>query len=354
MNTFRRSHALMWFFGLALLAASVAGAGWVLHSSAGYRTGSAAADETNGNVRRVVCFGHVDLEGGIASLYPTQPGRVEHVHVKENQEVKAGDVLISLDKRQAQLLVKQAQADLNAAQIQLELAKKGVDQQRIKETEQQAVLDAVRFKLQAADLVLSRMVDLRNLQTNDKEIEAARARREELKAVLRGEEKKLEELKLNDPHLNIRRAQSDVAAKQARLDQAALGLSECDLTAPADGTVLRVLVSRGEMLGSAPKQPAVLFCPKGPRIIRAEVEQEFASWITEGQSTSIQDDTRATGTWRGKVLRISDWYTHRRSILQEPLQWNDVRTLECIIALDPGQPPLRIGQRVRVTIGNGG
>ena len=35
----------------------------------------------------------------------------------------------------------------------------------------------------------------------------------------------------------------------------------------------------------------------------------------------------------------------------EPLQFNDVRTLECLIALNPGQPPLRIGQRVRVLIG---
>ena len=34
----------------------------------------------------------------------------------------------------------------------------------------------------------------------------------------------------------------------------------------------------------------------------------------------------------------------------EPLQFNDVRTLECIIELDPGQPLLRIGQRVRVQL----
>jgi hypothetical protein len=35
------------------------------------------------------------------------------------------------------------------------------------------------------------------------------------------------------------------------------------------------------------------------------------------------------------------------------LQYNDVRTLECLIDIDPGQPPLRIGQRVLVqVIGN--
>jgi hypothetical protein len=47
---------------------------------------------------------------------------------------------------------------------------------------------------------------------------------------------------------------------------------------------------------------------------------------------------------------MADWYTQRRLVNEEQLQLKDVRTLECLIALDPGQPPLLIGQRVRVTI----
>ena len=128
-------------------------------------------------------------------------------------------------------------------------------------------------------------------------------------------------------------------------------MEDCLLSAPVDGTGLRILVGPGDMLAPQPKQPAVLFCANGQRIIRAEVEQEFARGVAVGQAASVQDETTADGaTWNGQVLRVSDWYTHRRSILEEPLQLNDVRTLECLIALDPGQPPLRIGQRVRVTI----
>ena len=99
------------------------------------------------------------------------------------------------------------------------------------------------------------------------------------------------------------------------------------------------------------KITGVLFCPDGPRLVRAEVEQEYASQVQVGQSATVQDDSGAAGTWHGRVARLSDWYTRRRSTLDEPLQLNDVRTLECLIALDPGQPPLRIGQRIRVTIG---
>jgi hypothetical protein len=116
-----------------------------------------------------------------------------------------------------------------------------------------------------------------------------------------------------------------------------------------------MLVSEGEVLGPNPRQPAVLFCPSGPRIIRAEVEQEYARFVANGQKATIQDDSTGTGTWHGRVKRLSDWYTQPRPNLPETLPLNDVRTLEAIIELDPNQPPLRIGQRVRVKMeGSGG
>jgi multidrug resistance efflux pump len=155
-----------------------------------------------------------------------------------------------------------------------------------------------------------------------------------------------------DPQIGVKLAEQNVAAKRTDLEKAELGLKECTVTAPSKGTVLRLNVAEGETLGPSPRQPALMFCPDGPRIIRAEVEQEFADHVSVGQTAVVIDDATAEGSWTGKVARLSDWYTHRRSILLEPLQYNDVRTLECVIELAPGQAPLRIGQRVRVMIGS--
>src|SRR5262249_39765863 len=142
--------------------------------------------------------------------------------------------------------------------------------------------------------------------------------------------------------------------KKEKLERAELALDECLLKAPADGTILRVLVRQGEVLAAQAKSPAIQFCPKGPLIIRAEVLQEWASKVEPGQFASIEDDTHHGARWTGKVISVSDWFTHRRSILPEPYQFNDVRTLECLVSIDAGGPPLRIGQRVRVTIKQGG
>ena len=62
-------------------------------------------------------FGHADVEEGVASLHPLQPGQVDKVHVKESQAVRSGEVLVSLDKRLADCLVRQLRA-LREAEIQ--------------------------------------------------------------------------------------------------------------------------------------------------------------------------------------------------------------------------------------------
>lgn len=344
-----RPDRLLWFCGLALLGVSIAGAGWVLHSHAGGPDGAAPEPPDQG----VVCFGHVDVEHGITSLYPLQPGRVVEVMARETQLVKAGEVLLRLDDTLARQRLREAEADLDAAQAQLGQARKAPEQQEARLAQQREAVEALARKAAAARHALARKRRLQELQQlNAEEVKVGEELVKEAEAGARAEKAKLGELELLDPGVLVRRAEADVAAKQARVEQAKKGVEETALRAPVDGTILRVLVGPGEVLGPQPVKPALFFCPNGPRLIRAEVEQEFAGRVKAGYPAAIQDDTTVKDSrWRGQVVRVGDWYTHRRSILQEPLQFNDVRTLECIVELEPGQPPLRIGQRVRVTIG---
>jgi multidrug resistance efflux pump len=349
MTTCRRYLSRFGFLGLALLVVSMSGAtGGLKHSERGPPSETAAPPPG----QSLVCFGYVDLEQGIASLYPLLPGRVTQVEVRETEAVKAGTVLLRLDDHLARLRVKEEEGNLEAARLLFSEAQELPAQQQSRLAQQRAVIEAAQHRATGACHLLARQKELEKIQQLNPEVVAtAEAAVRELEAVERAEQAKLRELELTDLSVVLKRAQVEVDVRQAQLEQAGRGVEDCLLRAPVDGTVLRILVGPGDMLAPQPKQPAVLFCAKGQRIIRAEVEQEFARGVAVGQAASVQDDTSADGaTWNGQVLRVSDWYTHRRSILEEPLQLNDVRTLECLIALDPGQPPLRIGQRVRVTI----
>lgn len=350
-----RRHPWFWMTVLAVLTATAAGANWYFHyhsAAPPQQPDSASTHARTDENQPIVCFGHVDVEQGVRSLYPLQPGRVAEVPVKETDFVRANTVLLRLDDHLAALLVKEAQADLGAAKAQLSQARTGPAQHRSRVAQQKEAIEATRQRLSAARHGLERKQSLLKIQQlSGEEVSAALDLVKELEAALRAEQEKLRELELFDPQVPIVRAEAEIAVKEARLAQAQRGLDECALRAPEDGDILRILVGAGDVLGNQPRQPAILFCPKRPRFIRAEVAQEFAGRLQVGQPAFIQDDTRVSDTWKGQVLRISDWYSQRRSIIQEPLQVNDIRTLECIIQVDQGHKPLRIGQRMRVTIG---
>jgi multidrug resistance efflux pump len=293
----------------------------------------------------------VDVEQGVAALYPLQPGLVVHIEARENEEVEAGAPLLQLDDTVAQAQVREAEADVKAAEAQLAEALTLPDRQRDKVAAQRAVIEARRRELEAARARRDRAERLSRSQlASAEEARAASEAVAALEAGIQAEEAKLRILERAEPARLIERARQDVEARQARLKKALFALKHCTLWAPCKGTVLRVLVREGEALGPNPHEPAIFFCPSGPRIIRAEVEQEFAGRVAIGQRAHIQDDSTGGGSWTGRLRRISDWYAQRRSILLEPRQFNDVRTLECIVDLDPNQPPLHIGQRVRVLL----
>lgn len=355
MRTASRTTRVFWLLGLLILVGSAAGASWVLYAHSGElvpqnrpRSGDSAPAIENEVV--AVAVGYADIRGVLRSLHPVQQGRVEKVDAQEGQKVKAGELLLSLDKSHTEALVRQAQADLVIAQTQLEQARKLIEQQALREAQQSDAIKVAQSQLSKAESELKRQEGLRG-QINENLIEIAQANVTAARLGLSVEEKKLRELQLNDPRLTIRSAEAAVAAKQAQLDQARKALEECDLRAPEAGTVLRLTVGRGDVLGSQPKQPAVLFLPNEPFIIRAELDQETASRVQEGQKVLIEDDTKAGATWTGKVQQVGNSYLQRRPSILDPFQINTTgenRLLECIVVLDPEQRPLRYHQRVRV------
>jgi multidrug resistance efflux pump len=302
----------------------------------------------------VVCFGTVDLESGTTSLAPLQPGRVTEVLVHENQAVAQGAELVRLDDAAPRSRLAEAEAALGLSRLALEQARKRPEQHRSQIARQQSTLQLVRDRLAAARDLLARRQKLA-LQPNALaavDVAASELQVRELEHLERFESERLAELHTQDVESDARRAEFEVAIAEARRDQARLAVDECRLQAPRSGTILRIMASPGDVVGMQPGQAALLFAADGPQVIRATVEQEFAPRLNEGQAAVVRDDSDASQSWRGHVARLAGWYSQRRTVLHDPSQMSDVRTLECVIVLDEGQPRLRLGQSVRVTVGN--
>jgi multidrug resistance efflux pump len=348
-------NTMKWFLilGIILLLVGV-GVGAAIHYplSAVRYPPEKSADSEQPIAEGVVCTGYVDLEHGIRSLAPLRPGRIVKILAKENQHAEAGAAILRLEDQDAAFQLEAAEAAVTMAEVQLEEALKLDEQQRARLAQQQAAKLAASFRLDAARQMLRRKEDQLkdNLAAAD-EVSMTRAEVKALEQQERAEIEKLAELKTVDPALAVRKVKAQLKLAQIQRDQARRQLDECTLKAPAAGTVQHISVGAGDIVTGNPAQPIVRFAPDEPPLVRAEVDQEFVDRIRVEQSALIRDDTHSGANWRGKVQRIAGWYEQRRPTSQDPLAFTDVRTVECLISIDPGQSPLRIGQRMRVMIG---
>lgn len=302
--------------------------------------------------RRSVAVAFVDVEEGTTPLYPMRPGRVVELPVREGVSVKQGDVLLRVDDSLARIDLERAKLDLQGAEVRLRSAKNLVAKHKGQIEALREAVEVQKAEQAEAEAGLSKAQRFfeNKLGGTREDVLILEKKVARATAGVRAKQKELESVQAMDATDAVRAAEVEIANKKEQIKAAEKGVEECVLRAPRDGSMLRLLVNVGEVLGPSPQRPALVFCSSGPRIVRAEVEQEFAGRIRLGQNATIRDDATGGGNWKGKVTRVSDWYAHRRSILFEPMQYNDMRTMEVILSVEPNSTPLKIGQRVLVTL----
>lgn len=336
---------------LVLLAGSIAGTAWWLNRPGGGPLPDPPPAEID-----VYCTGRVDAAGQVTALDPAQPGRVVEVHVTEGATVAAGQPLVRLDDSVARARLVQAQAAHDAAQVELDVALRDKERVPNQIAARDALLKAAAARVEAARNLLRQRKDQQQVTPLGKpEQEALEAQVRELEQMAASQRLELEDLKKIDPELRVRAARAKLKAAEADRDLAAKAVADYVLTAPGPGTILRLQAARGGLIAPGAAAPAVVFAPAGPPVVRAEVDQESLGRVAVGMPAEVQDENHPDGpVWKGRVRQIARWVAQRRSFVLEPGEVNDVRTVECVVELDPPAEGLWIGQRMRVRIVRGG
>jgi multidrug resistance efflux pump len=334
------------------------------------------ASGKNGSPGKVVVFGHVsgDNGPGYIPIFPEgfpQPCLVKKVLAKEGQEVAVDTPLIEFDSELADLKVKEARAGLERAKSAqnryaslLEQAVMAEKAQPKAIEVQQTILNGKQKEVDAAETAwkeAKRQLGEIGVDKDPKVIEA-KQKMEGAQEQLNAEKLKLDMLKTFDI-VSKKRKEAEAGAAEAKaavdiqegmLDEALLGKRMMTLKSRTAGKIVRCMVSDGMTFGPQTKQPAFLLQTNDPIVIRAEVDQEWASRVAAGQNADIYDDGDSNLKWKGKVVRVADIFLPKRvsSSVPEGLALNETLVLECIISVDQVDKsfPLRIGQRVKVNI----
>jgi len=171
-------------------------------------------------------------------------GILQKVYFSEGAPVKKGQLLFTIDKRTFQAAVQSAKAALAKANADLAQAR-----QRTDVIQAQAELADVQATYSRAQSDLNRMKPLaKEKAVTELELDAAVAAEKSAKANVDAKLANLKNLE-DQVKYTIERADAEVLAAKARLTQAALDLSYCDIYSPLNGIIGFLQVDEGNLVG---------------------------------------------------------------------------------------------------------
>ncbi len=289
--------------------------------------------------------GRVESWGGEIRIAAEASGTVTRVVVKENDSVKAGDVLLVLDDRDARLRLRAAQATEALRERQRDsgsVSKSVRDRRKIQDNFAEAERDVHEARIDLDQALL----DLASNKGNAKKVTEARTALAEAKKNLK--EKREAWIEKQDEENAPLPTRSESALTNARtaLALAERALERTRIRAPSDGTVLRLNIRAGEAVAPSPQSPVAVMGDISRLRVRAEVEERDISKIRIGQTVTIKSNSFPKQEFSGKVYQIAKSLGGRRLSARGPRKPTDLDVLETMIEVKGAD--LLPGMRVEV------
>ncbi|HTV45828.1 MAG TPA: HlyD family secretion protein [Stellaceae bacterium] len=233
-------------------------------------------------------------------------GRVATVDVHDNERVKAGQVLFTLDQRPFRIAVEEAKAQLAAVKLQIEAMKATYQEKKADAAATEATLMYQQRELQRQQRLLS--TGTASQSQYDQTNHAYKIAREQLAAKAEDVASALASLG-GDPDIPVD-DHPMVQHAQAALDRAELNLSYTVVRAPEDGIVTKVdQLQVGDWVQGVDtgSMPTTLFSlVSAKRIwVTANFKETQLTHMHPGQDATIAIDTYPDVVFHAKVQSLS-------------------------------------------------
>ena len=234
------------------------------------------------------------------------PGRVEKVLVEEGSRVKAGTVLIELEREELALAVAAAEAGVTTVEAGLAKVLAGTRDEEIQQDE--AAVEQARANAQICKLTLERMENLlRDNSIAKANYDGAKARCDAALAQLRAAQAQYEMAKAGPTKEDIALAQAQVEQAKAAVASAKRQLENATIRSPTDGVVAKRNVEPGEVV-SPPMMPGeelITIVDMTTLKTTVNVSENRVQDVQLGQEAVIAVDGFPDETVPGKVSKIS-------------------------------------------------
>ncbi|MGE7367568.1 HlyD family secretion protein [Neorhizobium sp. NPDC001467] len=259
---------------------------------------------TNG--RFLVSTDDAYIEGDIATITPKVTAFVSKVNVIANQQVKAGDTLVTLDNGDYQNALDQANAAIETQKLSLTRidAQIAAGNASVEQAEAQQV--ALQAAVRGAEITQKRQTELQSKSAGTAaDLDQANIALDQAKANLVGGQASIASAKANITILEAQKkeAEGQIRTLELRRDKAARDLSFTILKAPYDGVVGNRSVQEGDLVSSGQRLMALV--PTRQLYIDANFKETQIQHLQPGSKVGVHVDAYSDDTITGTVESIS-------------------------------------------------
>ncbi|MBY3271550.1 HlyD family secretion protein [Rhizobium laguerreae] len=244
---------------------------------------------TNG--RFMVSTDDAYIEGDIATISPKVTGYVAKVNVVANQEVKAGDVLATLDNGDYQNALDLAQAQIVTEQLSLQRIDAQIEGANASLVQAQAQKVALEAAVRGAEITQKRQSDLQAKSVGTAaDLDNANIALDQAKANLAGGDANITAAQANITILRAQRKEAEGSVRSLEISRgkAVRDLSFTVLKAPYDGIVGNRSVQEGDLV--SPGQRLMALVPVRQLYIDANFKETQIQHLVPGSKVNVHVD----------------------------------------------------------------
>jgi membrane fusion protein (multidrug efflux system) len=314
------------------------------------------------------------IEKKMNPIIPRVSGYVDQVYVKDNDFVKKGDTLFTIDQRDFKIKIEEANAALVAAEGSFEVSKADISGAVANVAVSDANVQSASGNIEAAKIRLGRLTSDYNRYNNlyqnhsitKQQYEQALAAKQEAETQVRilqqqqkasSFQKSVIEAKSKVSNKQTEVAAANIKRAQAQLEAAKLNLSYTVVTAAIDGQVSKVDIQPGQLVQAG--QSLFQIINNASAWVIANFKETQLNKMVEGQKVTIKVDAYPDYNFQGTITSFSPATGARFSLLPpDNATGNFVKTIQRLpvkISLDANNDPekiklLRPGMNVDVDV----
>jgi len=265
-------------------------------------------------LRQYVSTDDAYIDGHVTQVSPRASAQVLALHIRDNQLVHQGDLLVELDPTDYQVALDQAKAQVASSQGRVAQAEAQIETATASVAQAAAEVDAAQVQFDNATHDLKRYEEVDARARSSQQLDNARTAQKNAQAQL--EQAKARKTSADSnvvaARASVVAAKGELKTSEANQKRAEVNLSYCRIFAPVDGRVTQRTVEQGNYvaLGQA------LFMLADPHVwVTANYKETQLEHMRVGQPVTIKVDAFPGTEWHGHVDSFQAGSGSRFSIL---------------------------------------